>query len=232
MERFFAGDMIPSAKLAELTRKADASGARVVAVSKTRSAAEILELYQQGQRLFGENRVQEMQAKQPELPADIDWHLIGHLQRNKVRFIAPWVAMIHSVDSERLLAEIDRQAEQCGRVIPVLLQVHIADEESKFGWSADELRAWCRTGSPRERFAHVAFSGLMGMATFTENQEQIRREFRGLRALRDELQATCFAESPEFRELSMGMSGDWEIALEEGATLIRVGSLLFGERAG
>jgi uncharacterized pyridoxal phosphate-containing UPF0001 family protein len=140
--------------------------------------------------------------------------------------------MIHSVDSERLLAEIDRQAGLCGRKIPVLLQVHIAAEETKFGWSAEELKAWCRVGPPAERFEHVVFCGLMGMATFPDDQQQVRSEFRGLRLLRDELKQDCFAGVPAFRELSMGMSGDWEIALEEGATLIRVGSLLFGERPG
>ncbi len=222
--------MNSTANLTDLTRKLAASGARLVAVSKTHTPEEILLLYQAGQRLFGENRVQELQDKQVALPADIEWHLIGHLQRNKVRFIAPFVAMIHSVDSERLLEEIDRQAQKAGRVIPVLLQVHIAAEETKFGWSPEELQAWIGSEAWK-KYAHIAICGLMGMATFTDNTVQVRAEFQRLRHLFDRIKQEAFAVKPEFRELSMGMSADYEIALEEGATLVRIGSLLFGERS-
>lgn len=220
---------------------------RLVAVSKTKPAAMISAFHAAGQRLFGENRVQELQDKQPELPDDIQWHAIGHLQRNKVKYIAPYVALIHAVDSPRLLAEVHKQAERAGRRIPVLLQVHIADEENKYGWSPDELLPWLESGAWRDSPA-AELHGLMGMATFTDNMEQVRREFRTLRTLFEACRqgplAELASESPSpanadygaeasprpFRELSMGMSGDWEIAVEEGATLVRIGSALFGAR--
>ena len=208
---------------------------RLVAVSKTKPAAMIEAFYQAGQRLFGENRVQELQEKQPILPSDIAWHAIGHLQRNKVKYIAPYVAMIHAVDSERLLAEVHKQAEKLGRKIPVLLQVHIADEQSKFGWAPDELLPWLESGAWRS-YPAAELHGLMGMATFTEDLEQVRSEFRGLRQLfeacrQSPMAANAIEAGGPFRELSMGMSGDWEIAVEEGATLVRIGSSLFGARA-
>jgi len=222
--------MISRANLADLNGKLESRGARLVAVSKTHPAEAVFPLYEAGQRLFGENRVQEVLEKQPMLPADVEWHLIGHLQRNKVRFIAPFVAMIHSVDSERLLEEIHRQAEKLDRVIPVLLQVHIAREETKFGWTAEELEGWLASDHWRQ-YSHARIHGLMGMATFTDDQNQVRMEFRQLRQLFDRLKAGVFSESADFCECSMGMSGDWEIAVEEGATLVRIGSLLFGQRS-
>ena len=221
-----SNNMDSTAKLAEIRRKLAKTGARLVAVSKTRSVQQIDQLYQAGQRIFGENRVQEMLEKQPVLPDDVEWHLIGHLQRNKVRFIAPFVSMIHSVDSERLIEEIDRQAQKTGRMIPVLLQVHIAQEETKFGWSVDELRQWIDCGALAQ-FAHVRVCGLMAMASFTENKDQVRAEFHSVSELFKDLRSGYFSEKPAFCELSMGMSGDWEIALEEGATLVRIGSALF-----
>jgi hypothetical protein len=221
--------MISRDNLADLNGKLDKAGARLVAVSKTHPPSAILELYQAGQRIFGENRVQELLEKQPVLPPDIEWHLIGHLQRNKVRFVTPFVAMIHSVDSERLLEEIHRQALKVNRVIPVLLQVHIAQEDTKFGWSATELEEWLATAA-WQQYAGASLCGLMGMATLTEDQELVRKEFRSLRQLFNRLKNGVFAQNDAFRECSMGMSGDWEIALEEGATLLRLGSLLFGSR--
>jgi len=222
--------MISRDNLADLNGKLDKAGARLVAVSKTHPPSAVRELYQAGQRIFGENRVQELLEKQPVLPSDIQWHLIGHLQRNKVRFVAPFVAMIHSVDSERLLEEIHRQALKADRVIPVLLQVHIAQEDTKFGWSASELEDWLATAA-WQQYPGASLCGVMGMATLTEDQAVVRREFRSLRQLFERLKSGVFAQHDAFRECSMGMSGDWEIALEEGATLVRLGSLLFGSRS-
>ena len=203
--------------------------ARLIAVSKTKSAPEILHLYHQGQRLFGENKVQELTEKQAILPLDIDWHLIGHLQRNKVKFIAPFVGMIHSVDSEKLLAEINKEAMKNERIIPCLLQIHIADEETKFGFSPDEVMDLLKQHK-LQNFPNVAICGLMGMATNTENEAQITQEFASLKKLFDTLKETFFSGNPHFKELSMGMSSDYKMALAQGATLIRVGSLLFGKR--
>jgi len=199
----------------------------LVAVSKTKPNEAILELYDQGQRIFGENRVQELVEKWETLPKDIEWHSIGHLQRNKVKYIAPFVSMIHAVDSESLLKEIDKQAQKNDRKIPVLLQFHIATEDSKFGlnWSeAEEIAA-----SSKE-FEFIEFAGVMGMATFTDNTEQVRSEFKNLKKYFDRLQAEFFPNSSSFKEISMGMSGDYEIAIAEGSTMVRLGSLLFGAR--
>lgn len=204
-----------------------AAGATLVAVSKTKPVDAIREMYDAGQRDFGENKVQEMQEKAPQLPDDIRWHLIGHLQRNKVKYIASYVHMIHAVDSPELLAEIDKQAARVNRVIPVLLQVHIAEEETKFGFDAEELRAFL---GDRPVYQNVRISGLMGMATFTDDMTQVRKEFHGLKLLFDELKQTYFAGDEHFMHLSMGMSSDYEIALEEGSTLVRIGTLLFGAR--
>ena len=202
---------------------------KVVAVSKFHPAEQIREAYDAGQRLFGESRVQELVNKQQELPGDIEWHFIGSLQRNKVKLIAPFVTLIHSLDSERLMREIEKQGAACGRVIACLLQVHIAEEETKSGFSLDECRRFLEEGSWRE-CSHLQIAGMMGMATYTEDSEQVRREFRQLKNLFEECKANHFANDPAFRELSMGMSGDYPIALEEGSTLIRVGTLIFGER--
>src|SRR5690554_1788138 len=201
------------------------SNVKIVAVSKFHSNEEIMEAYNAGQRLFGESRVQELVGKQQELPGDIEWHFIGSLQRNKVKQIAPFVSLIHSLDSERLMREIEKQGAACGRVIHCLLQVHIAEEETKSGFSPDECRRFLEEGSWRE-CSHLQIAGMMGMATYTEDSEQVRREFRQLRNLFDECKVKYFTNDAAFRELSMGMSGDYPIALEEGSTLIRVGTLI------
>lgn len=204
---------------------------RLVAVSKTHTPEEIMALYDQGQRDFGENRVQELLPKWEQMPKDIRWHAIGHLQTNKVRSIAPFVYMIHSVDSLKLLREIDKEAIKAGRIIPCLLQVHIAEEETKFGLDREELIALLE--SPEfAALHHVDVQGLMGMATFTEVEDQVRKEFRSLRQLFEEVKTRFFLKKESFRELSMGMSGDYRIAMEEGSTMVRVGSLLFGPRHG
>ena len=202
--------------------------ARLIAVTKTKPVPMLQEAYAAGCRLFGENKVQEMVDKQPQLPADVQWHLIGHLQTNKVKYIAPFVALIHSVDSLKLLQEIDKQAAKHNRVIDCLLQIYIADEETKFGLSPDE--ATTLLNAPElALLTHIRLVGLMGLATNTDNQEQVRREFRGLKQLYDTL-ATIQRPMIQFCELSMGMSGDYRIAVEEGSTLVRVGSAIFGSR--
>lgn len=197
----------------------------LIAVSKTHPAEAVLEAYNSGHRDFGENRVQELVPKHEELPKDIRWHLIGHLQTNKVKYVAPFVHMIHSVDSEKLLAEISKQALKCNRMIPVLLQIFIAQEETKFGFSSEELRSTADkyiSGS----FPGVEIHGFMGMATNTDNEQQVRREFRTLRAMFSEYSA----QIPTMNTLSMGMSSDWKIAIEEGSTMIRIGTAIFGHR--
>lgn len=204
-------------------------GARLIAVSKTHPPDKILALYQQGQRDFGENRVQEMMEKQPLLPADIRWHLIGRLQSNKVKYIAPFVHLIHSVDSLKLLQEIDKQAAKNNRIIPCLLEFRIASEESKSGLYLDDAISILASEAFRA-MKHVKIHGVMGITTLTDDQTQIRAEFRHLRQIFDHLKNQFFPEDPDFRELSMGMSGDYILALEEGSTLVRVGTLLFGPR--
>jgi hypothetical protein len=211
-----------------LSERLSRSHARLVAVSKTQTPEKIMEAYNAGHRLFGENKVQELCAKYEALPKDIEWHLIGHLQTNKVKQVAPFVSMIHSVDSEKLISEIDKQGSKAGRVIPCLLQVHIASEETKFGFDREEVLAFVRSGR-LSQYPNVRIKGLMGMATLTDNKEKIRNEFRALRALFDLLGK----ERPpaiEMSEISMGMSSDYEIALEEGSTLVRIGTSVFGKR--
>lgn len=188
-----------------------------------------MKLYHQGQRIFGENRVQELVAKQQNLPRDISWHLIGHLQRNKVKAVVPFVDMIHSVDSHRLLLEIERQANIHQRTVSVLLQVKIASEETKFGLDPMLLNEICADQSLISSAA-IKICGLMGMASFTGDQQQVRTEFRELVTLFRRLKESTFAGRSEFCEISMGMSSDYLIALEEGSTLVRIGSLLFGSR--
>jgi len=201
----------------------------IIAVSKRKPVVDIMQAYEAGHRIFGENRVQELIEKQPLLPGDINWHMIGHLQTNKVKYIAPFVGMIHSVDSLKLLLAIDREAAKNDRVIPVLLQVHIADEENKFGFSEDELDSLF--DSPEFFFLkNVSIDGLMGMATYTEDLEKIRSEFRCLGEIFSRVKNAYFAGSDHFRHISMGMSGDYEIAIEEGSTMIRVGTVIFGDR--
>lgn len=201
---------------------------RLVAVTKTKPVAMLREAYDAGCFRFGENKVQEMAEKHPQLPADVEWHLIGHLQTNKVKYIASFVAMIHSVDSLKLLQEIDKQAAKHNRVIECLLQIHIALEEEKFGLTAHEAHELL-TSSVLATLHHVRIVGLMGLATNTDEEHQIRREFRGLKALYDQLAQTQ-QPNVNFRELSMGMSGDYLLAAEEGSTLVRVGSAIFGAR--
>lgn len=200
-----------------------------MAVSKTQSPETIMEAYDAGLRIFGENKAQELTGKYEVLPKEIKWHMIGHLQRNKVKHIAPFVDLIHSVDSARLLEEIDKQGARFSRVIRCLLQVHIAEEESKFGFNADEVRALLQSPELAEH-GNVEIHGLMGMATFTEDEEKIRNEFRRLRRLFDELKNLSLPDNVRLTELSMGMSNDYHIAVEEGSTLVRVGSAIFGER--
>ncbi|GAB2598403.1 YggS family pyridoxal phosphate-dependent enzyme [Spirosoma areae] len=202
--------------------------ARLIAVTKTKPVALLLEAYEAGCRRFGENKVQEMTDKQPQLPADVEWHLIGHLQTNKVKYIAPFVTLVHSVDSLKLLQEIDRQAAKVNRIIDCLLQIHIASEETKFGLSPDEAEALLNEPTV-SNLHHVNIIGLMGLATNTDDDDQIRREFRGLKQLYDKL-AQRQRPAVHFSELSMGMSGDYRIAIEEGSTLVRVGSAIFGSR--
>ncbi|TDQ31614.1 YggS family pyridoxal phosphate-dependent enzyme [Zeaxanthinibacter enoshimensis] len=197
----------------------------LVAVSKTKSTSMIMEAYNAGQRDFGENKVQEMTAKWEELPKDIRWHMIGHVQRNKVKYMSDFVSLIHGVDSHRLLVEIDKRARNSERIIDCLLQVHIAEEESKFGFDEAEIIDLLDSGK-LESLKNVRLLGLMGMATFTEDSEQVRREFRGLKKLYDRLKERL----PDFRELSMGMSGDYQIGIEEGSTMVRIGSSIFGAR--
>ncbi len=208
---------------------ADHHHVALVAVSKTKPADLIRELYDQGQRIFGENRVQEMIEKYELLPTDIEWHLIGHLQKNKVKYIAPFVSLIHSVDSKDLLKVIHKEALKNKRVIPVLLQFHIADEETKFGLSIEEAES-ILTDMEQLPLSGIQIVGVMGMATFTDNTDQIREEFRRLKQYFDRLKARFFHESEVFKHISMGMSGDYKIAIEEGSTMIRVGSAIFGAR--
>lgn len=201
----------------------------LVAVSKTKPNEAILEAYNAGQLIFGENKVQEMVGKAETLPNNIRWHLIGHLQRNKVKYIAPFVSMIHSVDSSRLLNEINKQAEKNNRVIDCLLQFHIAEEETKFGLDLIEARAFLES----EEFKaskNVRICGVMGMATFTDNTEHVRAEFQKLRSIFNTLKKDYFLNNQEFKEISMGMSGDWQLAIEEGSTMVRIGSSIFGTR--
>lgn len=215
-------------RIQTLEKELDGS-AVLVAVSKTKPASLIQEAYDAGQRVFGENKVQELVDKWEVLPKDIQWHLIGHLQSNKVKYIAPFVSLIHSVDSFKLLQEINKQGEKAGRVIPCLLQFHIAQEESKFGLSFEEAEEILQSREFVEMH-HVSIHGLMGMASFVEDEEQIRDEFRNLHNYFAILKSNYFKYNPDFKVLSMGMSGDYKIALEEGSTMIRVGSSLFGSR--
>ena len=205
------------------------AGVRLVAVSKFKPAEDISALYQHGQRVFGENHAQEMKAKHEVLPQDIEWHFIGHLQTNKIKYIAPYVALIHSIDSYDLLKEVNKHAVKNNRVIPCLLQFHIADEETKFGFTLEECKAMLGH-SDFQKLKNVEIHGVMGMATFTDNQEKVRGEFQHLHQIFQELKTTYFAQKPNFREISMGMSEDYPIAVEEGSTLVRIGSAIFGPR--
>lgn len=205
------------------------SGVTLIAVSKTKPVEMIEEAYAAGQRVFGENKVQEMVDKYEQLPKDINWHMIGHLQTNKVKYIAPFVALIHGVESLKLLETINKEANKVGRVIPCLLQFHIAQEETKFGLTLDEAREILGSEAYRG-MQNVRIAGVMGMATNTDNEEQIRAEFRHLKEIFDTLKREYFPGNADFKELSMGMSGDYPIAVQEGSTMVRVGSAIFGAR--
>lgn len=202
---------------------------RLVAVSKYHPIEALQEAYEAGQRIFGESKVQEMTLKHEVLPDDIEWHFIGHLQTNKIKYMAPYVALIHGVDSFKLLVEIDKQARKVQRTIPCLLQIHIAQEDTKFGFTMDECRAMLAEGKWRE-LSNVQIAGVMGMATNTDDEAQVENEFAALQAFFRETKETYFRHIPYYKELSMGMSDDYPIAIRHGSTLIRVGSKIFGER--
>jgi pyridoxal phosphate enzyme (YggS family) len=217
-----------SEKLAEIQKSIPANVC-LVAVSKTKPVADLLEAYEAGQRHFGENKVQEMTEKWEVLPKDIQWHLIGHLQTNKVKYIAPYVHLIHSVDSLKLLAEINKQGVKCQRVISVLLQFYIAKEETKFGLDYEEAIVLLNS-EEYKNFENIQIVGVMGMASFTDDEKNIRSEFAQLKELFSKLKASFFQNNESFKEISMGMSGDYKLAIEEGSTMVRVGSSLFGSR--
>ncbi len=204
-------------------------GAQLIAVSKTKPKEDLLQAYETGQRAFGENKVQELTEKAEALPKDIEWHMIGHLQRNKVKYIAPFVHLIHAVDSDRLLKEIDKQAEKNERIIPCLLQVFIAKEESKFGFSEEELLDFLKS-EDFKGLKHIKVVGLMGMATNTEDMQRVKNEFTGLKALFDQIKNEIHSENLEMKEISMGMTNDYQVACEAGSTMVRIGSAIFGGR--
>ena len=204
-------------------------GVKLVAVSKTKSNEDIMEAYQAGQRIFGENKVQELLQKWETLPKDIEWHFIGHLQSNKVKYLAPFISMIHAVDSVKLLNVIQVEGQRLDRKIPCLLQFHIAEEESKFGFSPAEFNQLISTDDVAT-FDHIRFSGVMGMATFTDDVQVINREFSDLSQLYGKLKSAYFSGDANFTELSMGMSHDYQIAIQNGTTMVRIGSSIFGDR--
>lgn len=202
---------------------------KLVAVTKMKTANEILQAYEAGHKIFGENRVQELVEKTAALPDDIEWHMIGHLQSNKVKQVIPLVSMIQSVDSFNLLSIIDKEAEKQNRVIKCLLQIHIADEESKFGFTVEEAEEMLASRESRD-IRNIRICGLMGIATFTDDTEKIRKEFSFLSRFFQKLKSGYFKSNEDFKELSMGMSDDYRIAIEEGSTIVRISSLIFGER--
>ncbi len=211
-----------------IVKQLEAENIVLVAVSKTKPVEAIRELYDLGQRDFGENYVQELVDKQQQLPNDIRWHFIGHLQSNKIKYIAPFVHLIHGIDSFKLLKEVNKQAQKGNRTIDVLLQVHIAKEETKFGLDENELKEILNSGE-FPTLKNINIKGLMGMASFTEDKENVRKEFRHLKSLFDKY-ALLPTANCQLQTLSMGMSADYEIAIEEGSTVVRIGSLIFGER--
>ncbi len=202
---------------------------KLVAVSKTKPVEDIMEAYNSGQLIFGENKAQDMAFKYPQLPKDIEWHFIGHLQTNKVKLIAPFVSVIHAVDSLKLIGEINKQAEKNGRIIDCLLQFHIAEEYTKFGLNLEEAEELLNSDIFKT-FKNINVTGVMGMATYTDVEEQIRKEFSYLVSIFNKLKETYFNNTDCFSEISMGMSGDYQLAIEEGSTMIRIGTLIFGER--
>ncbi|MCF8367940.1 MAG: YggS family pyridoxal phosphate-dependent enzyme [Bacteroidales bacterium] len=202
---------------------------KLIAVSKTKPIEEILKFYETGHKIFGENKVQEIVSKQAVMPKDIEWHFIGHLQRNKVKQIISFVHLIHGVDSFRLLQEIDNKAKQIDRQVQCLLQFHIASEETKFGLDEPEVKSILESDEFK-LMENIRIKGVMGMATYTEDENLIRKEFANLKRIFDHMKKTYFLMDEEFCEISMGMSGDYKIAIEEGSTMVRIGSALFGER--
>lgn len=205
------------------------SQVKLVAVSKTRTKEEILEAYNCGYKAMGENKAQELANKYPNLPTDIDWHFVGHLQTNKIRLIAPFVKMLHSIDSIHILVEVNKEAARINKKIDCLLQFYIADEDTKFGLSLEE--AHHLLSSPSYPTLHnINVCGVMGMATYTEDKNQIRKEFKMLKSFYDNLKNSFFKSDTKFKEISMGMSNDYKIAIEEGATIVRIGTEIFGER--
>ena len=215
--------------LKQYKSEVESDGVKLIAVSKTQPVESILEAYQAGQRIFGENHVQEMVDKEAQLPKDIEWHLIGHLQTNKVKYIAPFVKLIHGVDSLKLLQEIDKQAKKNKRVIDCLLQVYIADEDTKFGLGFDEVIEILRDEAFAE-LKNVRIVGLMAIATNTKNEKQITIEFHELKVFFDGIKVSFFRKEDSFKEISTGMSADYKIAIAEGSTMVRIGSSIFGKR--
>ena len=205
------------------------AGVTLVAVSKTKPVSDLQEAYDAGQRVFGENHALEMRDKHEALPQDIQWHFIGHLQTNKIKYIIPFVKLIHSIDSASLLEAVNKEAAKHGRVVDCLLQFHIAMEETKFGLDMDEAQQLLDSETFKT-MENVRICGVMGMATFTEDEAEIRKEFKHLKAIFETLKRDYFANQPQFKEISMGMSDDYLIAIEEGATMVRVGSKIFGAR--
>lgn len=205
------------------------SGVQLVAVSKLKPCEDIMTAYNGGHRVFGENYVQEIKEKYEQLPKDIVWHFIGHLQTNKVKYIVPFVSCIQSIDTPKLLSEVNRMAQKHNRVVDCLLQFHIAEESTKFGFSLQE--ALDMLNAPEwKQYAHVRICGVMGMATFTDDKEQVTREFRTLKSYFSRLKAEYFAQAEYFKEISMGMTDDYLIAQQEGSTIVRIGSAIFGKR--
>jgi len=215
--------------ISNLNTELKAFDAHLIAVSKTYPPEKVLEAYHSGQRKFGENKVQELTSKYEVLPKDIEWHLIGHLQTNKVKYIAPFVSLIHSVDSIKLLREINKEAKKVNRTIPVLLQIYIADEETKFGLDFAEAEQ-LMTSTDFSSFENIQVVGFMGMATNTDNQEKIRNEFQSLKLFFEKCKSLNNTTNIQLKEVSMGMSGDYKLALEEGSTMVRIGSFIFGSR--
>lgn len=213
----------------EAIKKELKEGICLVAVSKTKPNEDILLAYNAGQRVFGENKIQDLVKKAEELPKDIEWHFIGHPQTNKVKYIAPFISLIHGVESLKLLKMIDKEGKKNNRKIACLLQFHIAEEQSKFGLDMEEVKAILESSEFSE-LTHVQIKGVMGMATYTDDESQIKREFRELKSVFNSLKEAYFTNQDSFCEISMGMSGDYQLAIEEGSTMIRVGSVIFGER--
>ncbi len=205
------------------------AGVKLVAVSKTKPVEDILEAYNAGHKIFGENKAQELHAKQPQLPQDIEWHFIGHLQTNKVKFIIPFVSLIHSIDRMKLLREVNKQAEKVNRVVDCLLQFHIASEETKFGLNINEA-VEILSSEEYKKMENIRICGVMGMATNTTDESVVRSEFSNLKNIKEQLKEKFFGNSDYFCEISMGMSGDYKIAIEEGSTIVRIGSAIFGAR--